>query len=180
MRERGIYFDEHTDGSWKIREGEENTVIADMILWHPSGGLISSDGKNKMSSAAVLLHELGHTYYDACDPDGLAEIREGILNSDIPEADKQAKLKELDSQNSRYDTADDKWIIQNVETKFKKDWHRKDHSEGYFLKTKGGSFSRRGREAGFPAQEDLTKKELKKGVRKNGDPITRTGYKEGK
>lgn len=60
-----------------------------------------------------------------------------------------------------YHTPSDKWIIQKVEPSFGQG-KRKDHSSGFFLKTKGGTFSTRGRTYGRWGQEGKVK-DLKNG-----------------
>lgn len=113
------------------------------------------------SAANVLLHELGHSYYELFDPLGkIAEEKEATLNMTQEEED--AFYAEWEKGYGEYDNYADKWLIENVETEFKGEWKRESHHEGYFLHTKGGSFSTRGKEAGISGKT-LKVKEIKDG-----------------
>ena len=60
-------------GSWDDRGNtvstELNGKIYGTIPWSPEGGVITKEG-GRQSPATVLLHELGHYYFDAYDPTG--------------------------------------------------------------------------------------------------------------
>jgi len=126
----------------------------DEISWSPNSGLISPDGKERQSAANSLLHEIAHKFYQLFDPDGMKEE-----NKDLSAEEEYEKMRK---ETGDYHTYSDKWIIENVEVGFKKEWNRKNHSEGYFLKTKGGTFSSRGKIYGRWGLEGKTK-DLKKG-----------------
>ena len=132
-----------------------------IISWRTDEGLISPDEKKSMCSAKVLLHELGHKYYTLFDPDGNMALNQNCQTyEELDECQKHENEVCGD-----YSNFSDKWIITKVENgSFKRNWSRNNHIEGYFLKTRGGTFSKKGKEYGRWGQSGLVK-ELKKGIK---------------
>ena len=147
---------------------EDGTIISDgdqmnmpdIISWCLNSGYINEEGKERQSAATGLLHELAHKYYYFCDPLGKEKEMKDIMS--LPEGeDKELKIKDYLAKQKEevgdYHTYADKWIIQNVETKMK-EGIRKNHTDGYFLKTRGGTFSTRGRRYGRGSETGKTSK----------------------
>ena len=116
---------------------EMKREMPDVISWGTDKGLISPDGKETQSAANGLLHELAHKYYSAYDPEGK-----------LKDSGNDGFYEKQSIEVGEFHTYADKWIIENVETGFKGEWKRKNHSEGFFLKTQGGPMSKRGTEYG--------------------------------
>jgi len=131
------------DMDGKILDKKAFELPPDIISWSPNQGLISPDGKKRQSSAGGLLHELGHKFYQIKDPEGkVAEFLKAINEGKADEFEQKEK-----TEVGEYHSYSDRWIIKNVENSIK-GWKRSDHSQGYFLKTKGGTFSTRGKTYG--------------------------------
>jgi RHS repeat-associated protein len=152
------------DENKNVLDPNYNTGQPDIILWNPNSGWISQDGKRTQSAANALLHELSHTYYNNYDPLGKIEELDKLYKVQ-DEAERENALNDFNKKTAQevggYHTYSEKWIIENIELKFKES-QRKSHSEGFFLKTKGGTFSQKGKEYGRWGQTGKTK-ELKKG-----------------
>jgi RHS repeat-associated protein len=142
----------------------------DLISWSPNTGLIDPSGTKRSSAARGLLHEIGHKFYNIFDPLGVNAKYTEIMNSEnLTETEKQNQVSDLYNVGNFHNPAD-KWIIENVEVNFKKEWKRDNHNEGYFLKTRGNSFSKRGKIAGR-YDKTMSVKEIKKGGKIEKDTI---------
>jgi RHS repeat-associated protein len=165
MVEAGKAMKVGDDGS--LEETDELKYIPDDVSWCPKGGVISPDGRERMSAAGSLLHEIAHTYYRKHDPYGIEKSKEIIRNAADTEDEYNHLMsnykKTVRKQIGDYGTASDKWIIQNVEVNFKGEWKRKNHFEGYFTKTIGGSFSKFALKYGRWGETGKVK-DLKKGI----------------
>ena len=122
----------------------------DLIAWNTNSGIISPDGKQRISPANALLHEMGHKAYDKIDPYGkVAEMNniETNFKGEEKENLRDAFYAKQREECGDYHNYEDMWLIKEVEQNMG-EGERKNHSDGYFLHTKGGTFSTRGTEYG--------------------------------
>nr|WP_299205687.1 RHS repeat-associated core domain-containing protein [uncultured Brumimicrobium sp.] len=130
---------------------EDFIIPPDQVSWNPRAGLISPDGEEKTNPQSILLHEIGHKYFNMF-----------IRGTDD---DKTGKP--------------DDWLIENVEPADDKNWKRTNHREGYYLKTIGGTSSRFGITYGRWGKEDKVWN-LKKGdAIEEGESSSSTGESGG-
>ena len=125
--------------------------VSHFINWSPKSGYVSPDGSVLQAPALGLLHELGESYYNLADPEGkvaqyplLYKLTTSDYN-DNSSIEKRNADELLEKQETgAYDTWNDKWIIQNVESGFNdifNDKNRDTHS-GFETKVMFGPFSK--------------------------------------
>jgi hypothetical protein len=139
-----IMPDSRWGGRALIAVGEQHR-----INWSPTSGYVSPDGKVFQKPALGLLHELAESYYVLADPERRVAFYPFLFKmTDDRQFNWSSNefincLNEIEEWQKRdagdYDTWNDKWIIQNVETEFNKafkDTDRDTH-KGYHTKTRG-------------------------------------------
>ena len=138
-------------------------------------GILGVIFKTRQSSSTALLHELGHLFYKLVDPMGEiasfdAKWEETLLleNESDQEAAQDNLLEKRKKELGDYHRASDRWLIQKVEPATG-EGERKNHTDGYFLKTRGGTFSTRGRKIGKKGVKGTIRKTKANSTENGGD-----------
>ncbi len=118
-----------TEGIWNERGAISGlTAYGGTIPWSPHGGAIYNTIRN--TPARILLHELGHVFYEKYDPEGILKTRPNSYLEQI------AWEEDMKDKVGDYHSYSDRWLIQNVEPHF--GVTRPDHSAPtrfYYAKT---------------------------------------------